>query len=68
MLIFERFEEDVAVIENGGERIETARENVSSDVREGDVLVKKDGRYFPDKTETEKRRKKLTELQNGLWG
>lgn len=68
MLILDRFEGDTAVIENGDERIETARENVSADVREGDVLVEKDGKYFPDKEGTERRRKKLTELQNSLWG
>lgn len=68
MLILDRFEESIAVIENGDERIETSRENISADAAEGDVLVEKDGRYFPDKAKTEKRRKKITELQNGLWG
>ncbi len=67
MLILDRFEENFAVIENGDEMISVSRELVSADAREGDVLTEMDGRYFPDKEETQKRRERITRLQNSLW-
>ena len=67
MLILDRFEENFAVIENGDEMISVSRELVSVDAREGDVLTEMDGRYFPDKEETQKRRERITRLQNSLW-
>lgn len=68
MLILDRFEGDIAVIENDGEMIEAERENIASDAVEGDILVETEGIYYPDKEETQKRREKLTRLQNELWG
>lgn len=67
MLIFERFEGGIAVLENGGEHLEVSREKVSADVIEGDVLCEKDGLYIPDKSATEKRREEITKKQNRLW-
>lgn len=67
MLILERFEGDTAIIENGDDRLEVEKKLVSSDAKEGDVLKLENGRYFPDKEETNKRREKITKLQNSLW-
>lgn len=67
MLILERFEGDYAVIENNDDSLEVKRENIAPEAAVGDILVERDGMYFPDKEETEKRRKKITELQNSLW-
>lgn len=68
MLILERFEGNVAVIENGDEHIETEIENCSAEVKEGDVLVLRDGVYCTDEVETEKQRLKIKNLQDSLWG
>lgn len=68
MLIFERLEGDIAVVENDGERIKLRKELISESVREGDVLKIQNGMYIPDKEATQHRRKKLTKLQNSLWG
>lgn len=67
MLILEKFEGDTAIIENGDGRLEVERKLVSADAREGDVLKLENGRYFPDKEETVKRREKIIKLQNSLW-
>lgn len=68
MIILERFEENIAVLEKDDEFLHVNRELIAPEAREGDILTEKDGRYYPDKNETEKRRKKITELQNSLWG
>lgn len=67
MLILDRFEGDFAVIENDDEMISVGRELVSADAGEGDVLTERNGRYFPDRDETLKRREKIAKLQNSLW-
>lgn len=68
MLILERFEENIAVIENGDNYIKTDRKNLPENASEGDVLVEKNGKYEIDKNQTEKRRKEILKLQNSLWG
>lgn len=67
MLILERFEGDTAVIENGEDRLEVERRLVSAGAKEGDVLKLENGKYFPDKEETIKRREKIIKLQDSLW-
>ena len=67
MLILERFEENIAVIENGDSQIKTDRKNVSENAVEGDVLIENNGRYEVDKNQTEKRRSEILKLQNSLW-
>ncbi len=68
MLILEKFEGDIAVIENGDEMLEVNRELISDDVKEGDVLLKRDDKYFSDKEATINRREQIKNLQNSLWG
>lgn len=68
MLILERFEGDIAVIEDGNDHIEVKKELISADVKEGDVLIMIDDKYFADKEQTIKRREKIKNLQNSLWG
>ena len=67
MLIIERLEENIAVIENDGKRFEVSRENLPKNVREGDVLKESDGSYEIDREKTESRRKEILKLQNSLW-
>lgn len=68
MLILERFEGSVAVIEDGDRHIEVNSETVAENAREGDVLKINGGRYEVDGDATEKRRRKISKLQNSLWG
>lgn len=67
MLILERFEDRFAIIENGDKRLEVDRSFIDSEVQEGDVLKKINGRYATDKENTIRRRKEIIKLQNGLW-
>lgn len=67
MLILERFEGNIAIIEKDGEMIEVGKECIDENAEIGDILELVNGNYYPDKSKTEKRRKKLTELQNSLW-
>lgn len=67
MLILERFEGNIAIIENDDSHIETDRKNVAENASEGDVLTEVNGRYEVDKNQTEKRRSEILKLQNSLW-
>lgn len=67
MLIIERIEGGIAVIEDGDSQFEIPRESLAGDVREGDVVVLQGGVYTKDKNATETRRKEIIEMQNSLW-
>lgn len=67
MLIIERLEENIAVIENDGKRFEVSRDKLPKKVREGDILKESDGSYEIDREKTESRRKEILKLQNSLW-
>ncbi len=68
MIIFERFEDDKAVLEIDGEIKKISRDKISSGVSEGDVLAENNGAFVVDKDGTEKRRQEILKLQNSLWG
>lgn len=68
MLIIDRIEGNTAVIEDGGKHFNVDISLFDGEFREGDVIIKADGRYRADKTETESRRAKLKALQDGLFG
>lgn len=67
MLITDRITEEIAVIEDGDRRFEVPRKTLANDVKEGDVVVLRDGLYIKDEASTNERRKKIIELQNNLW-
>lgn len=67
MLIVDRISDSIAVIEDGEKRFEVSRENLDSDVKEGDVVVLQNGIYVKDGNGTEERRKKIIQMQNDLW-
>ncbi len=68
MLILERFEGSIAIIEKDGVSVEISRGEVSDNAREGDVLTLENGIYIPDSSATEKRRAENLKKQNSLWG
>lgn len=67
-MIIDRFENDLAVVEtDNGEHANIERKLLPFDAREGDCIVEENGRFIIDKNETDRRRKRITELQNNLW-
>ncbi len=67
MLIIDRFEGDIAVIEDGGETFDIPRSLLQENAGEGDVVTEKDGVYTVDSAASVKRRQEILELQNSLW-
>lgn len=67
MLIIDRIEDGIAVIEQDGGHFDVPREKLAADAREGDIVIFRDGIYVPDKDATEKRRREITALQDSLW-
>lgn len=67
MLIIDRITENIAVVEDGDKLFEVPRKMLANDVKEGDVVVLKDGLYIKDEESANERRKKIIELQNNLW-
>lgn len=67
MIILDRFEGKVAVLEEEGNFFHVSIDKVSPFAKEGDVLILKEGMYIPDKFGTNKRKKKIEEKFNELW-
>lgn len=67
MLIIDRIEDGIAVIEDENTRFEIPAEMLGENVREGDVVIPKNGLYIKDENATAKRRDEIIKLQNDLW-
>lgn len=67
MLIIERFEDDIVIIENDEEYIKVPREYLPAEASEGDILVERAGGYEVDAVATKKRREKILSRQRKLW-
>ncbi|MCM1022623.1 MAG: DUF3006 domain-containing protein [Prevotella sp.] len=67
MLIIDRIEDGIAVVETEDGRMEVPRSELAPDIKEGDVVELADGIYVKNQDETDMRRKKIIELQNSLW-
>ena len=67
MLIIDRIEDGIAVIEDEDSRFEVPVSMLDKDVREGDVVILENGVYVPDISATEKRRRYIQKLQDNLW-
>ncbi len=67
MLIVDRIEDGIAVIEQDSGRIEVPVKMLAEDVREGDIVAFENGLYTADKAATEKRRREIVRLQDDLW-
>lgn len=66
MIIIDRFEGGIAVLETDSGMFEVPKELVSPDASEGDVLAEKNGEYTVDAAETEKRRAEISRKFNRL--
>lgn len=67
MMIVDRIEGKTVVIEDGERHFNADILLFDGDIREGDVIIEKDGRYFSDSNATKKRREDIIKLQDSLW-
>jgi hypothetical protein len=66
MMIIDRFEGNIAVVESGDERLEIPRGSITKSAKEGDVLVESAGAFHVDAEATAKRRAEVTAKLNKL--
>lgn len=67
MMIVDRIEGKTVVIEDGDKQFNAEISLFDGDIREGDVIIERNGRYFSDSNATEKRREEIIKLQDSLW-
>ena len=67
MMIVDRIEGKNVVIEDGDKHFNAEISLFDGDIREGDVIIERNGRYFSDSNATEKRREEIIKLQDSLW-
>lgn len=69
MMILDRFEDKLAVLETDGGMVTVSRELLPADAREGDVLRQAaDGTYISDAAATQARREKLAARTRRMMG
>ncbi|AOY76488.1 DUF3006 domain-containing protein [Clostridium formicaceticum] len=67
MMILDRFEGDYGVIEMDGKMVEVKKELIDSKVKEGDVLLIKEGIYYRYDEATKKRKKEIGDRFRDMW-
>ncbi|AOR24617.1 DUF3006 domain-containing protein [Clostridium taeniosporum] len=66
--IVDRIEENYVVIESSeGEIIEVSLSNIKGNIRDGDVLIKKEDVFIIDKEETLKRKQAINNMMKNMW-
>lgn len=66
--IVDRFENDYAILETeSGTLINVNKSDIIGEVKEGDLLTKKNNIYYIDKEKTQLRKKKINDIMKGLW-
>jgi hypothetical protein len=68
MIILERYEGEIAVLEVDGKIKNVPTEKLEKGISEGTVLIFKNNMYLPDSEATAARRKKIASLQEDLFG
>ncbi|QZY54888.1 DUF3006 domain-containing protein [Crassaminicella profunda] len=67
-MIIDRFEENFAVCEKSdGLMVHIEKEKIPHNAKEGDVLLKVEGKIVIDEDETMKRKKKIEKMVEDLW-
>lgn len=65
----DRFEGKYAVCEDtNANKIEILKKDIPDEVKEGDIIINKDGIYYIDNDATEQRREKIIEKQKRIFG
>lgn len=59
MLVIDRFEGDIAIVEDGESILNIPRNKLPFDSKEGDILILSDGKYLIDDVATENKKKEL---------
>ncbi|MFW5647924.1 MAG: DUF3006 domain-containing protein [Candidatus Alkaliphilus sp. MAG34] len=67
MIILDRYENDYAVIETGNKIINVDRNLLEEGLKEGDILILKQGKYYKDEKATEARKKHMADRFGKLW-
>lgn len=67
MIVLDRFEGDIAVIEDNGIMKSIPHYMIEKGVKAGSVLLLKNGKYILDVDKTKARREKLIGLQDSLF-
>lgn len=67
MLIVDNISDGIAVIEDDNIHFDVPKGALADDVKEGDVVVYKNGTYIKDICATAERRSEIIKLQNKLW-
>lgn len=66
--IVDRFEADYAILETESSTLINVNKNdIIGEVKEGDLLIKKNNLYYIDKEKTEIRKNKINDIMKGLW-
>lgn len=67
MLVIERIENDIVLVEDGDRHFRLTSDEISGSFREGDVLVRTEHGYRTDSEATKAARERIVRLQNSLW-
>lgn len=68
MLIIEKIEGDIIVIEDGEKHFNITSGMIKDSYKEGDILIlNEDGKYIRDDAASQKRRSDIIKLQDSLW-
>lgn len=59
MLVIDRFEGDIAIIEDGESIINIPKNQLPFNAKDGDILILSDGKYLIDEVATDNRKKEL---------
>lgn len=59
MLVIDKFEGDIAIVEDGESILNIPRNKLPFDSKEGDILILSDDKYLIDDVATENRKKEL---------
>ena len=66
--IVDRMEGDYVILEGEqGNLFNVKKRNMIANVKEGDILYKKDNIYFIDDEATKRRKEEIDNLMKGLW-
>lgn len=67
MLIVEKIEGNIVTIEDDDNHFNINKTDISTDVKEGDIILFSNGEYTVDKGATDARRKKIIEMQKKIF-
>lgn len=65
--IVDRIEDEILVVEYNESIIEINMDLIKGKVKEGDILVKKDGFYEIDHIKTSLRKNRINSIMKGIW-